>query len=131
MANPCLYSGLISRNLNLCYVLSTISNMVKFSRDDNYIVFKKETVFWGRRYILNIQSWCVMIPTTVCFSVCSCGGEWVSVGGGKRKKRWKEGGRERVRERETYLLGGSRWRLYILFFKIKIGINYSSEYVLF
>lgn len=47
MGNPCLYSRLISRNLNLCYVLSTISNMVKISRDDNYIVVKKETVFWG------------------------------------------------------------------------------------
>lgn len=105
MGNPCLYSRLISRNLNLCYVLSTISNMVKISRDDNYIVVKKETVFWGRRYILNIQSWCVMIPTTVCFSVCLCGAsEWVWEGGRERKGGKKVEGREWGRGRHIYLV---------------------------
>ena len=119
---PCLYSGLISRNLNLCYVLSTDNDMVKFPEVIIILWSRRRlSFFWEEIYSKYLELMCHGTYNYVfqCKSVCVF--EGVSVWGRKRKKRWKEDRRESVMEKESYLIGGSRWRLYIYFLKWKLA----------
>ena len=88
---PCLYSGLISRNLNLCYVLSTDNDIVTFPEVIIILWSRRRlSFFWEEIYSKYLELMChgtynyvfQCKSVCVCVCVCVCVFEGVSIWGG-------------------------------------------------